>query len=681
VAVVDTPRTSSSVRTEPVLIDLRTRRRGGGRLPRIPSLPSKPAAPTGPAETLTYQPALDGLRGLAVAGVLLFHSGFAWAKGGYLGVSTFFTLSGYLITTLLLSEHRRTGTISLRAFWGRRFRRLMPASLVTLAGIVFLFGPFVADPDQLAELPGDVIAALAYVANWRFILADTSYADLFTAPSPVQHFWSLAIEEQYYLFFPLLTAGLLVIGRGSRRVLAGALVALAALSTLSMVLLYEPGKDTSRVYYGTGTRAAELLLGAIFAVVIASRPQLLTRIPKQALTAAGVVILAVTAYWWSTVPQDDSWLFQGGLTVYAMTTVVLLAVILRPGPVQSALAVEPLRQLGRISYGVYLLHWPIFLWLTPERTHLQAFPLLLLRLAVTFGAALLSFRFVEQPVRTRRALIDPRAWLVAPAAALALCLAVVTLGVATDDQQSTSLGEILDNSPQAVDPDEVLQALPNAPDTGTVPNVDRVLLVGDSVMGQAYEVFRGVFEDEGIATGYAGGPSSGPLQPQGDWARQIDDWVGRFDPDVVVMEACCDYTQDTDQVYVDPEGNQVLPATPEVYPNWEREVRDLTRRAQAGGAHVIWVLAPPVQTNGFYGPLEEHVQRVNEIYRNLGVPTIDWGSVIAPDGVYTDTLPGPDGEPEDIRLGDGVHMTEYGNRLLAALTLTDVEAVGENPVF
>lgn len=675
-AVVDTPRTSSSPRPEPVLIDLRTRRRTGVRLPRLPARPTTPVVGPEPPRHLEYLPALDGLRGLAVAGVLLFHAGFSWAVGGYLGVSTFFTLSGFLITTLLLSEHGRTGTVSLRAFWIRRFRRLMPASLVTLAGIVVLFGPFVATADQLAELPGDVIAALLYVANWRFILADTSYADLFTAPSPVQHFWSLAIEEQYYVFFPLLTAGLLSVGKGSRRVLGGALAGLAALSTILMLALYEPGTDTARVYYGTDTRAVELLAGALLAVLLAARPSLPTLIPRRVVTAAGVAVLAITAWWWGTVEQQSSWLYQGGLTIYAGSTVVLLTVILQPGPVQRALAWEPLRQLGRISYGVYLIHWPVFLWLTPERTHLRAFPLFILRLAVTIGLAVASFRIVEQPVRTRTALVSPRAWLVAPAAVVAIFAGVVTLGAATEGQQDESLGAILDASPPAADVDDVLAGLPDSPDTGTVPVVDRVLLVGDSVMGQAYEVFREVFEEQGIATGYAGGPSTGPLQPQGDWARQIDDWVQRFQPDVVVMEACCDYTQQTDQVYVDAEGNEVLPATDEVYPAWEREVRDLTRRAQAGGARVVWVLAPVVQTNGFYGPLEDHVVRLNEIYRGLGVPTLDWGELISPGGVYTETVDG-----EDVRLDDGVHMTEHGNRLLADLTLDDVLAVGENPVF
>src|SRR5690606_6878421 len=143
--------------------------------------------------------------------------------------------------------------------------------------------------------------------NWRFIFADTSYADLFTAPSPIQHFWSLAIEEQYYVLFPLLTAVLLSVGRGSRRVLAGVLAGLAVLSTALMIVLHEPGTDTGRVYYGTDTRAVELLAGALFAILLASRPDLLRRVPGKVWTGAGLVILALTAYWWSTVEQSSSW--------------------------------------------------------------------------------------------------------------------------------------------------------------------------------------------------------------------------------------------------------------------------------------------------------------------------------------------------------------------------------------
>jgi len=149
-----------------------------------------------------HQPGLDGLRGLAVAGVVAFHAGFSWATGGFLGVSTFFTLSGFLITSLLVAERASTGRIALGAFWARRARRLLPASLATLLGVAAL-ASWLATPEQLADLRGDVLGALFYVANWRFILDGQSYGELFATPSPVLHFWSLAIEEQLYIFFPL----------------------------------------------------------------------------------------------------------------------------------------------------------------------------------------------------------------------------------------------------------------------------------------------------------------------------------------------------------------------------------------------------------------------------------------------------------------------------------------------
>jgi len=181
---------------------------------------------------IAYEPALDGLRAVAIAAVLAFHSGFAAARGGFLGVSLFFTVSGYLITTLLLTEHDRTGRIRCLEFWERRFRRLLPAAIVVLAGVV-IAAPHVADVTQRASLHGDVLAALGYVANWRFLAHGQSYAALFGSPSPVQHFWSLSIEEQYYVAFPLIVA--FVLGRARpargtsarrRHVLTAVLVAL-----------------------------------------------------------------------------------------------------------------------------------------------------------------------------------------------------------------------------------------------------------------------------------------------------------------------------------------------------------------------------------------------------------------------------------------------------------------------
>jgi len=213
---------------------------------------------------LRHEPALDGLRGLAVVAVVLFHAGWSHAVGGFLGVSTFFTLSGYLITSLLLAERERTGRIDLPSFWARRARRLLPAAITTLLG-VSLLAATLATPEQLATLRGDVLSALGYVANWRFLLAGRSYGDLFAAPSPVLHFWSLAIEEQLYVAFPIV-----VLLTPARR-LAAVLGVLIAGSVLSSVVLFDAGGANDAVYYGTFTRAAELLVGGLLAVAVTRR--------------------------------------------------------------------------------------------------------------------------------------------------------------------------------------------------------------------------------------------------------------------------------------------------------------------------------------------------------------------------------------------------------------------------
>jgi peptidoglycan/LPS O-acetylase OafA/YrhL len=201
---------------------------------------------------------------LAVAGVVLFHAGYGWARGGYLGVSTFLTLSGFLITSLLLVEHDGTGRIDLPRFWARRARRLLPAAVVTLA-VVAALASWAATPEQLAGLRGDVLAALFYSANWRFILDGQSYGDLFAAPSPVLHFWSLAIEEQLYVLFPLLVV---VVGAVRRR-LVPVLCGLVVLSVALAWALFTPGGSTSAAYYGTFVRGGELFVGALLATVLA----------------------------------------------------------------------------------------------------------------------------------------------------------------------------------------------------------------------------------------------------------------------------------------------------------------------------------------------------------------------------------------------------------------------------
>ena len=457
---------------------------------RDPVARSSEGAPARPL--IADQPSLDGLRGVAVAGVLLFHAGFSWAVGGFLGVSTFFTLSGFLITSLLIRERKATGSIRLGAFWGRRVRRLMPAAFLTL-GLIVLYGALAATPEQVQALRGDVLGALGYVANWHFLFSGQSYAQLFSSPSPVEHFWSLAIEEQFYFVFPLLAVGVLAMARGSRRALGVTLGLLAIGSVLLTTVLYNPGGDTSRVYYGTDTRAAELLVGGVLAVLFSRRLVIRRYIPRLIVLSIGTAALVATIVVWATTDQYSNWLYEGGLGLYALGSAAIIAAALQPGLVRNALSIAPLRWLGRISYGVYLIHWPVYLWLSPNRTGLSPWPLFLLRLAVTLALAVGSYHLVEQPIRRGRRLTGWRPLVVAPAAALAL---VVALVVVTADPPKPAISFAAPHAPKlpskdALPPAAVSQAQVGARPIGAPPprpappplapgQAPRVLIAGDS---------------------------------------------------------------------------------------------------------------------------------------------------------------------------------------------------------
>ena len=227
--------------------------------------PRRATASATPRNLLGYQPALDGLRGLALIAIFFFHAGFSFAPGAFLSVSTFFTLSGFLITVLLIGEHRSAGRIDLKAFWSRRFRRLLPASLVVILTVVVVSW-FLADASQLQKLSGDAIACLAYVANWHFIAAGDSYAALFTSKSPFQHFWSLAIEEQFYFVYPLAMVAIFRVGRGKLRAVGIGLGTLIAISVTESIYGWHHGWGVDRLYFGADVRAAELLVGGLVGV-------------------------------------------------------------------------------------------------------------------------------------------------------------------------------------------------------------------------------------------------------------------------------------------------------------------------------------------------------------------------------------------------------------------------------
>lgn len=379
----------------------------------------------GSGNRLPHLPALDGLRGLAVAGVLAFHADLGVMVGGYLGVSSFFTLSGFLITSLLLRESH-AGEARLGRFWSRRLRRLLPASLVTLAAVLLVFAPLVATASQKSSMQGDVLASLFDVANWWFVWTDSSYGALFDDPSPVLHFWSLAIEEQFYLLFPLLLVGLWRLTRGRRRALAATLTGVALVG-VSLPFVFDMSDD--RVYFGTDTRAPELLAGAVLAVVVSSRPvrrRLVLRHGRRDLVAGlGAAALAVQLWLWWTLEQSSSWLYRGGFALYALLScLVILAGVLPRGPVRVALAAAPLRWLGARSYGIYLFHWPLFLAADQQLPDVAALPRALMATAVTLVLADLSYRFVEQPIRHGR-------WPVGRATPIVAVAAVTTVALLT----------------------------------------------------------------------------------------------------------------------------------------------------------------------------------------------------------------------------------------------------------
>ena len=347
---------------------------------------------------LAYNPALDGLRGVAVALVLLYHAGVSQARGGYLGVTMFFTLSGFLITALLLVEHDRNGRISLRRFWGRRARRLVPALLLCFPLVAIVVAKSPQAPGH--GLMGDAAAGALWFENWRLVLAHQSYADLFSLPSPFQHFWSLAVEEQYYLIFPIIAVVLLA--RRGRLLFATLLGQLVVVSVALGAFYAAHSPTVTRAYYGTDSRIGEILVGALLALALV-RGEGTSVLPvgwRRVLDVGAFGAAATLGLLVTSLAYGDPRLFRGGLLLAALCTAVIVAAVSQPGSAFARLlSLPPLVRLGVISYGVYLFHWPLFLALTTRSTGLSGVELLALRCGLTILLAAASYVVVEAPIR------------------------------------------------------------------------------------------------------------------------------------------------------------------------------------------------------------------------------------------------------------------------------------------
>lgn len=360
--------------------------------------------------------------------VLAFHADWGWAAGGFLGVSLFFTLSGYLITSLLLDDE-----VALGRFWARRARRLLPAAIVTLIAVLVAarLGAFA----DTTGLDGDALAALGQVANWRFLVDGQSYADLFGGASPLLHYWSLSIEEQWYSLLPLAVLAIRRFGCGTRTI--GAVLAAATIVSSAVPWVFSMSVD--RVYYGTDTRIAEITLGGFAAAVVALRHRRAHqwRPPTMLRWLAPLALIAMVASW-ALVERTHPALGRGAFVAHALLAVIVVIAAASGTALARPLGSAPLVALGRISYSLYLVHWPLWLWLDADTTGLDDPWLSMVRIVAAVGAAIALNRLVETPILDGRVLPRPSHAVGVPAAgavvviALSATLPTATIGVDFD---------------------------------------------------------------------------------------------------------------------------------------------------------------------------------------------------------------------------------------------------------
>ncbi len=616
---------------------------------------------------IRYEPGLDGLRAVAVLAVLGYHGGVAWLRGGYLGVDVFFVLSGYLITTLLLVEFGRTGRIALAAFWVRRARRLLPALALVFVGIAF-YAALVAAPEQLRAIRGDAFASVGYVANWRFVLSDQGYFDQFGDPSPFRHLWSLAIEEQFYLVWPFLVA-LVLRWRPRLGTLQRGFAVAAVASALLMAVMFRSGSDPSRIYYGTDTRAQALLVGAALAAWMLRARTNRTELRPVVWVRAGLVGLVVVVVMVVTVRDSATWMYRGGYLLVAVGTAAVIgaAVQTRRNVVRAILSPRVLRGVGKISYGLYLWHWPIYLTLTPDRTGIEGTPLLVVRLALTLLISLVSYRFVELPIRRGTMLAERRrAVIAAPAIALVLVIVFLLVPVARGTTSASVAAERTTPTTSV--------------STGPIPSP--ILLVGDSVaktMGDGFDrgaTAAGVqfFNRAQLACGLAqrarvlrGDLWTDTESSCDDWSTQWEGFVAETTPAVaiVLFDVFVVSDLEVDGVAL-PFGSRAS----------DRYLLDQLDRGvdilRAGGATVVLLTAPYNERRQQVGQqvewAEDDPTRVDHWNALLGryvrrrsdpeVTRIDINELVSPDGTYSNVLDG-----QTLRY-DGVHFDPEGGRLV-----------------
>lgn len=345
-----------------------------------------------------YLPGLDGIRAIAVIAIIIFHLNPKWLPGGFLGVDTFFVISGYLIAMLLINEYEKTGTINILQFWIRRMKRLFPPVLFMILIVIQYIIFF--DQSLLYQLKKDVIAALLYISNWWYIFDGLSYFESFEA-RPLEHLWSLAIEEQFYLLFPLIL--ILMLNKWSKKNILLLFFVVSILSAILMSTLYDPAANVSRIYFGTDTRLQTLLLGVMCAFIWPAfklkrdAPRILVVI-IDFLGFIGLIVLMYSIY---KLSEHSAFLFNGGFYVLGIFTLLIIMAAVHPSSIMSRLlGIKPLTVIGKYSYSLYLWHYPVIVLMqkhfvqgqVPIYIHISS-------VILTIVLAVFSYKLIERPYR------------------------------------------------------------------------------------------------------------------------------------------------------------------------------------------------------------------------------------------------------------------------------------------
>ena len=666
---------------------------------------------------LAYLPALDGVRACAVLAVMMFHGGIPHMDGGFLGVDAFFVLSGFLITSLLIGEWRQALTIKLGAFWARRARRLLPALLLMLLFVAF-FAAVIVPKGTYGALRLDALATLVYVSNWHFILVNSNYFNETSASSPLLHTWSLAVEEQFYVIWPLVVLGVLHFTR-SMRALFALCCAAAIASAVWMHVVYAGGVNTNRAYLGTDTRSQCLFIGCALAVglvLLTQRRHEEGRLAKGELwrpdSAAGRVACGVVGVigaagaisLWVLTTSNSAFPYSGGFFLIGLSIVcVILAAVGAPRSiVPRVLSLAPVRYVGRISYGLYIWHWPIFIWLDATRTGLYGYELFALRVLVTFAVSVVSFHLIERPIRMGTFISQWRAWLVVPAGVGAVVVAVIAATTGTTAVASTAL-------PAGTGTTGASTTTTTASSTQTTGQPVRVLLFGDSIaltlgLGLGEQNVQDKYDyqltDKGIlGCGVVNGPQvelmgtryetpqpcGGPgTEPGGTaanepWTNQWLSAINDVKPNVAVLLA--GRWEVVDREYQGTWTNILHPAFAAYV---KSQLDQASQLVTSTGTHMVFLTAPCTdegeQPDGAPWP-EDNAARLavyNKLVRQVAAahPTtdsvVDLFGAACPKGKYAGTVHGV-----AIRqASDGVHFTVAGGQYLAPLLMPAIVAAG-----